>query len=88
MNTPDGKSHELALIREHEGTEEWLCPACGRHMLVNWSPKFKGTILEAGEPSIGHTAFKNDIPPEELMDGQAEDASSYTEATEPVDESR
>ena len=80
--------HTLDLIRMHEGTEEWLCPECGRHLLVNWGPKFKRTILEAGDESVGHSAFVSNVQPEELTDVQTEDASSHVEAIEPVDESR
>lgn len=82
------KMHTMDLIREHEGTEEWLCPECGRHMLVNWRPAFKRTILEAGDQSAGHSAFKSNVQLEELMDVQAEDASTHTEVIEPFDESR
>ena len=80
--------HIMDLIKEHEGTEEWLCPDCGRHMLVNWSPKFKRTILEAGDQSAGHSAYKSSVQPEELMGTETEDISSHAEAIEPVDESR
>lgn len=80
--------HTMDLVREHEGTEEWLCPDCGRHMLVNWNPKFKKTILEAGDSSIGHTAFKNNIQPEDLMDNRVNGTFTNTEAVEPVDERR
>ena len=80
--------HTMDLIKEHEGTEEWLCPDCGRHMLVNWSPKFKRTVLDAGDTSAGHTAFKSDVQPEEFMGTQVDNASHPTEKIEPVDESR
>ena len=80
--------HTMDLIREHEGTEEWLCPDCGRHMLVNWSPKFKRTILEAGDQTAGHSAFKSNIQIEGLMGAQTENVLPSAEAIEPVDESR
>jgi len=88
MRNGDDKMHTMNLIREHEGTEEWQCPDCGRHLLVNWSPKFKRTILEAGDQSAGHSAFKSNVQPEELMGMQVEDISPHPEAIEPGDESR
>lgn len=80
--------HTMDLIREHEGTEEWLCPDCGRHMLVNWNPRFKRTVLEAGDPSVGHTAFKNNVQTEELMDKRTGGVITGGEVIEPVDEAR
>lgn len=76
--------HSMTLIRKHEGIEEWLCPTCGRHMLVNWNPIFKRTVLDAGDSSVGHSGFKSEAPPEDVVD--------WTPKTEdihpPIDESR
>ena len=80
--------HTMDLIKEHEGTEEWLCPDCGRHMLVNWRPKFKRTIIDVGDQSAGHSAFKSDAQSAEFMGTQTEGTSSRAEAIEPFDESR
>lgn len=80
--------HTMDLFREHEGTEEWLCPECGRHLLVNWNPKFKRTILEAGDQSVGHSGFKNSIKVEDLVDSQINGVFPGCEAVIPVDESR
>jgi len=80
--------HTMDLIREHEGTEEWLCPNCGRHMLVNWNPKFKRTILEAGDTSVGHNAFKCNVQVDDLVDTQVNGVIPGVEVIEPVDESR
>jgi hypothetical protein len=78
----------MDLIREHEGTEEWGCPDCGRHMLVNWNPKFKRTILESGDPSMGHTAFKNNVKPEDLVEDRFNGILPEREVIEPADEAR
>lgn len=80
--------HIMDLIREHEGTEEWLCPDCGRHMLVNWKPKFKRTILESGDSSMGHTAIKNNVQPEDLVDNRLNGVLPDREVIEPADETR
>ena len=50
--------HTMTLITEHEGTEEWLCPSCGRHLLVSWNPVFKKTVLLEGDPAAKHTGLK------------------------------
>jgi hypothetical protein len=53
--------HNMEMIREHEGMQEWHCPACGRHVLVNWMPSFKRTILQAGDTKVSHNGFKADL---------------------------
>lgn len=53
--------HTMTLINEHEGTEEWLCSVCGRHMLVSWNPVFKKTILMEGDSSAKHTGSKKSL---------------------------
>lgn len=80
--------HTMNLIKEHEGTEEWLCSTCGRHMLVNWHPKFKRTVLDAGDLSVGHNGFKNRILPKDLLDEQVGGHSTREDAIKPVDEAR
>jgi len=83
--------HTMNLISEHEGTEEWLCPDCGRHLLVNWVPRFKRTVIVAGDNFVGHSGFKgfkSNVQLEGLVGTQAEAASPHTEAIEPADETR
>lgn len=80
--------HTMNLITDHEGTEEWLCPDCGRHMLVNWKPKFKRTILVAGDLSAGHTAFKNNLQLEDSVEDRLNRVLPEREVIEPVDEAR
>ena len=80
--------HTMSMIREHEGTEEWHCPTCGRHMIVNWAPKFKRTVLQAGDPSVSHSGFKNDPQAGYIMASSAHDDSPHTEVEKPIDESR
>ncbi len=80
--------HDMTLIRKHEGTEEWLCPTCGRHMLVNWYPKFKRTILQDGDSSAGHSGFKGESQLENMVNNTVEGASKPEDAHLPIDESR
>lgn len=62
--------HTMTLINEHEGTGEWLCPSCGRHLLVSWDPVFTKTVLAEGDPTANHirikkkmqTGDKRDVP--------------------------
>ncbi len=88
METAHGNSHTLSLISEHEGTEEWLCPTCGRHMLVNWNPKFKRTVIEEGDPSATYNGFKNEFQPEDMIATLIDTAAPREESEQPVDEAR
>jgi len=51
--------HTMMLLGEHEKSEHWVCPICGRSMFVRWKPKFKRIILEKGNTLVGHSAFKS-----------------------------
>lgn len=53
--------HTMEMIREHEGMQEWYCPTCGRHMLMNWMHKFKRVVLQAGDPTVSHNGFQADL---------------------------
>lgn len=76
--------HTMKMIREHEGMQEWHCPTCGRHMLVNWMPRFKRTILQAGDPNVPHNGFQSDMQ----MNSAAGAFVHDREIEKPLDESR
>jgi len=61
MRTEDGKMHNMTLIGEDEGTEEWYCPTCGRRLLMNWQAKFEKTVLEIGDEYAIHSGGKGDL---------------------------
>lgn len=43
---------------EESGAEEWLCPVCGRRMLMKWRPRFERLVLEDGDPTAMHAGAK------------------------------
>ena len=47
----------MQLLSEHEGTEEWFCPVCGRRVLIEWHPWRKVT-LDPGDLTAAHTCEK------------------------------
>lgn len=57
--------HTMTMISEHEGTEEWLCSSCGRHLLVSWSPVFRKTVLVEGDALANHTRIRVNMKPGE-----------------------
>jgi hypothetical protein len=58
MRIQNGKIHDLTLMHETEGTEEWYCQFCGRRLLVSWSPRFEKTVLESGDVLAVHGGGK------------------------------
>ena len=52
--------HTMELIGEHEGTEEWYCPVCGRRMTITWQP-WKKVILEPGDNYVAHTGGRGGL---------------------------
>ncbi|HXQ33753.1 MAG TPA: hypothetical protein VN843_07065 [Anaerolineales bacterium] len=54
--------HEMQLKTEStSGAELWYCPRCGRRLLLDWEPKFKKTILEAGDEYAIHSGGKGGL---------------------------
>ncbi len=54
MNT--GNQHQMVVVQEHQdGSQEWLCPVCGRRFIMQWPPNYKRTILEPGDEDAIHT---------------------------------
>lgn len=82
----DDKMHTMTLITEHEGTEEWLCSSCGRHLLVSWNPIFKKTVLMEGDPAAKHTGLKKNLL---VRDGKDIPAALLPGAAhEPIEDAR
>jgi hypothetical protein len=38
-----------------DGSQEWVCPVCGRRMIIHWPPQYKRVILEEGDSGAIHT---------------------------------
>lgn len=51
-------AHKMSMVSEHEGTEEWLCPICGRRLLIEWSPEFRKKVVDEGDESVQHSGGK------------------------------
>lgn len=59
MNNMNEK-HMMDLVQEHEGTEEWHCPTCGRMLLIEWSP-WRKVVLQEGDPIAAHNGSKGGL---------------------------
>jgi hypothetical protein len=43
------------------GAEEWLCPDCGRRMVLRWPPDYDKLVLEVGDESAVHVGGKGGL---------------------------
>jgi hypothetical protein len=50
------RQHKMVLVHESEdGSQEWFCPDCGRHLLITWPPNYKRTVIEPGDEEAIHS---------------------------------
>jgi hypothetical protein len=59
---PQQETHVMV----HEGTlesgeDQFYCPFCGRRVLYQWPPKYKKTVLVAGNVNAIHNAGKGGL---------------------------
>ncbi len=58
----DEQSHLMVLKHTHpDGAEEWVCPECGRRILVGWPPAFRKVVLEEGDVNVAHSGSKGGL---------------------------
>jgi hypothetical protein len=43
------------------GEEEWVCPTCGRRMLLRWPPDYEKLVLEHGDDTAIHVGGKGGL---------------------------
>ncbi len=56
------KRHEMELEAVYvEGVEEWHCPTCGRHVLVQYPDYHDKVILDPGDSGAIHTGPAGDM---------------------------
>ena len=68
-SAPDSKKvctvparHEMILTGSGEsGAEEWVCPTCGRRMLLRWPPHYEKLILDYGDEAAIHVGGKGGL---------------------------
>jgi hypothetical protein len=48
--------HQMQRAETREsGGEEWLCPTCGRRLLLRWPPEYQKLVLVPGDEHATHT---------------------------------
>ena len=54
--------HEMILTGSGQsGAEEWVCPTCGRRMLLRWPPNYEKLVLEHGDEAAIHVGGKGGL---------------------------
>jgi hypothetical protein len=54
--------HTMTLNGTTEtGAEEWICPTCGRRMLLRWPPNYEKLVLEHGDDAVVHVGGKGGL---------------------------
>jgi hypothetical protein len=43
------------------GDEEWVCPTCGRRLLLRWPPDYEKLVLEHGDDTAIHVGGKGGL---------------------------
>jgi hypothetical protein len=52
----------MLLEKTHPaGPEEWLCPTCGRRIIMQWPPKYKKMVLVVGDENVIHSGAKGGV---------------------------
>lgn len=68
-------THEMILNgRAESGAEEWLCPTCGRRMLLRWPPDYEKLVLEHGDDNAIHVGGKGGVRADQVVVAPARSA--------------
>lgn len=70
------------------GVDVLYCPACGRKILIQWTPIVRQVILETGDETVVHTAYRAqrnlEAPPAAEAHAEAEHAEMDALDASPV----
>jgi hypothetical protein len=56
------QQHIMILEKTHpSGADEWVCPICGRRLLLDYEPTIKKTVLETGDAYAIHSGGKGGL---------------------------
>ena len=54
--------HQMILKSTNpSGVQEWVCPECGRHVLMSWPPNYTKVVLEVGDEMAVHSGGKGGV---------------------------
>ena len=83
----DQQRHEMILDISHpSGADEWYCPTCGRRLLMVYGPKFRKTVLEAGDEFAVHSGVISAPRISSMQDSLVNNTRSVDEAMISIDD--
>ncbi len=51
----NGEQHQMVVKNTFPtGAQEWFCPTCGRHFIIQWPPNYKRIVLDEGDEQATH----------------------------------
>lgn len=55
MDCQSSEQHTMEIAHEYPGgAQEWICPTCGRRVLIKWPPDYQQTVLTPGDENASH----------------------------------
>lgn len=56
------QTHLMVLKHTHpDGAEEWICPECGRRIMIEWPPAYRKVVLDEGDVNVAHSGSKGGL---------------------------
>jgi hypothetical protein len=59
--TTASEHHVMVHQAGDSDSEEWLCPECGRHLILRWAPEYDELVLVRGDASVTHAGSKQGL---------------------------
>jgi hypothetical protein len=57
-----GSEHQMVVKNTYPtGAQEWFCPTCGRHFILQWPPNYKRIVLDEGDEQAIHSGGTNGL---------------------------
>ena len=83
----NNQQHEMILDKAHpSGAEEWYCPTCGRRFVMQWPPKYKRIVLDAGDIYAVHSGGKGGLKLGNVQIQPGEESAASADDDLPLDQ--
>ncbi len=80
------EQHLMQLHKTHpSGAEEWVCPICDRHVIMQWQPQYRRVTLNVGDQYAMHHGSKGGLQMESPQVVEKEDQILSDELREALD---
>ena len=67
------QQHEMRFdCKATDGADQWVCPTCGRILLIQWPPNYRRTVITQGDEYAIHNISKGVMMTAQVGDGREE----------------